>query len=169
MFKKVIATTALCLFSFSVSAIPITMQFTASGFGAGAPTDPVTGTIVWEAPSATSTITSLTSINMTIAGHSYSVGELAFQSPFSGSIDIIYGSINDTVVSSGTNDFWVRWDRGAGTGFDFAYASPGASAFLTRSFSAFSVTAASAVPEPAVLLLFGVGLAGIGFCRRKNS
>src|SRR3954469_19731235 len=60
-------------------AIPVTVSFAVSGFrsddGEVPPTDPVVGSIVYDAASITSNINSLTSVNLTIAGHTYTIGE----------------------------------------------------------------------------------------------
>ena len=68
-------------------AIPITVSFTAASFieleeAVAAPMDPVTGSIVYDAASTTSNINSLTSINLTITGHTYLLSEVGFISPF---------------------------------------------------------------------------------------
>src|SRR5258708_4241210 len=90
-------------------AIPITVSFTASGFPARAPADPVTGIITYDAASTTASINALTSVSLTIAGHTYSLGELAFAS----NVDqFIGGALNGVGgLDLGTNDFALVWDQ----------------------------------------------------------
>jgi hypothetical protein len=149
------------------------MQFTASGFGSGAPTDPVTGTIVWDAASTTSAITSLSSIDLTIDGHAFSLGETGFTT--SGAVRAIGGTVNGVGVLSSTLpfDFVIVWFGGSLLPSSFAYTSPDdPPANLipgTQHFDFFSITTEVAAPEPASLLLIGLGLAGLGFSRRKKA
>jgi hypothetical protein len=83
------------------SAIPITVSFTATGFNVGAPTDPVTGSIGYDAASTTAPPNSLTSINLTIAGHAYSLAEVGFAD--STVIGALINGVN--FVGASTNDF----------------------------------------------------------------
>ena len=69
---------ALVVVTTAAGAIPVTLTFTASGFGPGAPQDPVTGSYTWEADSVTGDIAALTAVNLTIGGHTYTLGEVGF-------------------------------------------------------------------------------------------
>lgn len=163
-------------------AIPVTVSFTASGFtseggGLPAPTDPVVGSIVYDAASITSNINSLTSANLTIAGHTYTVGELSFanSSPPSSPFAAI-GTPNGGVCCAATNGadtFFVEWIQASLVPLVFIYATasvPG-DIWTSSNFTQFSITAA-AVPEPSSLcLLLGsaivLGIA-LGWKSRQN-
>ena len=158
----------------SVHAIPITMQFAVTGFfdafgNSSPPTDPVNGTIVFDAASVNSTINSLTSISMTIDGHAYSVGDLSFASLYSGNLDIIYATLNGISLVSGTNDFLIAWDRSTLDDGLFGYSTSNDqdSFFVGTTFSSFSVTS-NQIPEPGTLILLGFGLAGLAASRRRR-
>lgn len=157
-------------------AIPITVEFTARNFiyygsnppGPNPPTDPVSGTIVYDAASTTANINSLISINMTISGHTYGVGEVGFLSY--GSYQLIGGLVNGVGSEyENTNDFDLLWDQSSLVPTLFEYAtSPGL--YSTRDFTKFTVTSAP-VPIPGALVLFGsglIGLVGIGRMRRRK-
>jgi hypothetical protein len=94
---------ALCLFLASTAqAGVVTMAFTASGFGAGAPSDPIGGTLTWRAASQDAPIEELLSINLTIAGHSYSLSEIAFNGFVIGGL---VSSVNGVNASANAHDF----------------------------------------------------------------
>src|SRR5215469_12399634 len=57
--------------SFTIGGLPVSN-------GNAAPTDPVSGTIVWTAQDIHSAIQSFVSVSLTLDGHSYSVPELGF-------------------------------------------------------------------------------------------
>jgi hypothetical protein len=141
-----------------------TMQFTVSGFGAGAPTDPVTGTIVYESTGIHDPIQSFDSINMTIGGHDYSTGEIGyyrFATPNWDQIGGLTGGVG--TLYNETDDFEIRWYRDLLTPFDFIYTSSQVNGILDSavynpvSFLSFNI---NQTPEPAVsvLLLSGAVL-----------
>ena len=65
-----VAAVAAMVFAAPAQAITVELDFTAD-FAAGAPQTTVTGRFIYEAPSLTSEITSLTSVDLTISGHTY--------------------------------------------------------------------------------------------------
>jgi hypothetical protein len=165
-------------------AIPITVSFTAVSFieleeAVAAPMDPVTGSIVYDAASTTSNINSLTSINLTIAGHTYLLSEVGFISPFGSNQQLIGGlSFGVGGIFTHTDDFDIRWNQTTLIPFDFTYAAtatgPAGGIFFSNTFTQFSVTAASsaAVPEPSSLALLAAGVAALcvvlPFARRRS-
>ena len=169
---RLAAVAACCLFAASAAhAIPITVSFTASGFGPGAPTDPVSGTIVYDAASVTGNINSLTSVSLSIGGHAYTLAEVGFLSPF-GTLQVIGGTINGALtVAPGTNDFRLTWTMSTllHPSLTYSTASVPSDLFTSPTFGAFSVTAGSSVPEPATLALLAVGLFGVAVARRHAS
>jgi hypothetical protein len=130
-------------------AIPITVSFTAASFieleeAVAAPMDPVTGSIVYDAASTTSNINSLTSINLTIAGHTYLLSEVGFISP-AGSNQLIGGLFFGVGgMFHGTDDFSIGWNETTLIPFDFSYTTtlPSGGFFFSNTFTQFSVTAA---------------------------
>jgi hypothetical protein len=179
--KIVIAQSALLLLLIvgiitSAHAIPITMTFTVGEFtdltGGGnvAPTEPVSGTIVWDAASVNGTINSLTSIDLTLNGHNYTLAEVDYISPYSGGVvDVIGGVVNGVeVLNPGENDIWIVWNRSSLAPLRFTYAADGLEGkWDSQNFTSFDISAAP-VPEPATILLLSTGLAGIvGFGRKR--
>jgi len=104
MFKRV--PFLALLFSFiavAAHAVPVTVTFSATGISPAwnssgpAPSVPqstVSGTIVYEAVDAHSPIQSITSINLIIAGHTYTTNELTFRSEYQVPGSFIVGGAN---------------------------------------------------------------------------
>jgi len=169
-FKSTLVAAVLMLASIgSAQAVPVKVDFTATGFGGGAPQSSVAGTFVYDAVSLHSNIVnSLTSIDLTVAGHTYTLGEVGFISPFGS--NIIFGGNLCAVncMSSSTHDFWFYWNPASLTGMNFSYSTVGSGSFYSSSsFTEFTQT--TGVPEPMSLGLLGAGLLAMWSLRRRRS
>jgi hypothetical protein len=158
----------LLLVSPVLSATPIAVSFVASVATSGAPTNPVSGTIVYEAASPTADILSLLSIDLTISGHSYTLGEVGF---LTGSTQRIGGILNGVdTINVGTTDFWLAWNKSNLDLPNFEYATPGTTdvyGSFIQNFQRFTVVA---VPEPGTcgLLVMALGYFSAAYRTRLN-
>lgn len=163
-----------CFYSVTSLALPFTLTFSASNFGVVAgsdpvPVDPVTGSLVYEASSAAAQITGINSINLTIAGHTYTLAEVGFVS--TPSSNLVGGLINgpSSVAVSGPDDFFITWEIDGGSFVNFAYHVAGVdSTFITQTGQTVITPVVTAVTAPAPLFLLIAGLTGLSFCRRKR-
>jgi len=164
-----------------VQAIPITVEFTYTNFISNitygtnpAPTNPVHGIIRYEsAPTDPLHIESLTSIDLTIDGHTYGLSEVGFESHYGGYTWVgAVGNANDVinVFVPGTNDFRINWGQYSYPNlnpYGLIYTSANTyGLWVSYSPSTFTVT-----PIPSAMLLLGSGLAGlvgIGMWRMKK-
>lgn len=176
-----IAIAAMLMVAGAQAAI-ITLDFSVASFspfvGAdSAPTDPVTGTISWNATSDTSDILSLISADLTIDGHAYSASEMSFTN-FGTATGCglgrrcIGGSIfGAETLNLGSNDFVIVWLPSIKTFSHLTYTSENYSfngwispAFITPTEFAFTT-----VPVPAAVWLFGSALCLLGWMRERKA
>lgn len=150
--RILIAPSFLMLASVAAQAAPMLLSFQVTGFGVAAgpvvpvPQDPVAGSILYDAASPTADIDSLLDINLTIAGHVYTVAELTFDSTTN--TQGIGGAASGVNGLGATHDFFITWDQATLTPGSFFYTTPDGITVFSGRISAFSVVAA-AVPEPA--------------------
>ena len=172
--RKVVALVLvlLALGTSRAEAEPITLSygFIASGFGSGAPVDPVTGAFTITFDNSTNhfeQITGLTYHNLNIALDSAP----SFDYGLFGDVLLLGAAVNGTsVVGSGSNDlsFSIRnvsTNPVAGPAFIYAQASTFNNYQGTFVLTPFATPAPT--PEPGTLVLFGTG-AAVALIRRRR-
>jgi hypothetical protein len=153
-------------FAAPARAITVELDFTAVDFPPGSPNTSLTGRFTYQAASLTSPLTSLTSVDLTIDGHAYTLGEVG---AVSGPDDQLIGTTIEGVgtVESGVNSFAFSYTLSTGSPneqpFDYgAVSNPDIAETFT--YSQFSVRSVSsmAAPEPATWSLLLIGFLGAG-------
>jgi hypothetical protein len=159
-----------------VQAAPVTIEFSASGFqNAGTPypgfDGPVHGSISWDSQHATDPMGALTGIDLTIAGHVYTLAEVGIANE--GSTQTAIGAspsgFNAVVGNGLAHDFLLVIDRVNPRIDAFAFSIEGKTGaiwwFPTQTEARF---AGQAVPEPGGALLAGAALGALGLARRRQ-
>jgi hypothetical protein len=160
-----LATLALSIASTQTAqAASFTLSFAANNFaalnGSTPPASSIAGNIGYDAATINSPITSLNSIALTIAGYSYTLGEVDFANSFSSS------SIGGTItglggLAAGTNDFSLGWDRTTLLPTGVLYVTTNTSSFYdSRTFTSFSITPAATISVPEPLTIIGSLIGG---------
>jgi hypothetical protein len=131
------------------------------------PTDPVSGSFTYQAASLGADIEAITGVSLTIAGHSYSLADVGFQSN-----NLIGGVLNGVSTITTGDDFFMQFSQDMAFFPAFIYSTSGTSnhfSSFAQDFSHFSITElTSPVPLPAALPLFASGLAGLGWLARRK-
>jgi hypothetical protein len=140
----------------NAQAATFNLSFSANNFtdgGASIPPDSsVSGTFSYDALDINSPITSLNSVNLTISGYSYTLGELDFTS--FGTNSSIGGTNFAPSVGTSTNDFFVSFNHTTQSPSRILYATSGSTGIYFGNFTAFNITpaAATSVPEPFTII-----------------
>ena len=156
----------------SAHAVTVNLSFTA----VLSDSTPVHGEFTYEAASLSDPVNSLTSVNLTFDGHTYSLAEVDHQYPFSSyynTVDNIFASIWGLGVTNGFNDFLLSFYPSTQTPFSLQISSTGAHSsfvYYTNNFTEFSLTTgSSATPLPPSFLLLTTGLGMMGLLGWRKS
>lgn len=166
-----------CLLTSLACAAPVTLKFHADGFqNAGTQwagfSGPIDGSISWDATANPSDpIAMLTAIDLTIAGHSYSLAEvgIANQGSTQTAIGGLFNGANAVVGNGAANDFLLVFDRVNPFISAFAYSIQGMTNAIwwspTNSSAAFDT---NHVPEPGSMALAALALGAMAMAARRG-
>ena len=156
-------------------AVTVRMDFNISGLPVSnfnpSLTDPVIGSITWEAASLGGAVESFDSISLTLGGHTYSTTEIGYQYPPAVGHYIIGGlSYRIDAIWSRTDDFLIDWNYGSLSPVAFTYACADVAGIWSVQppghFNNFSI---SVIPEPPATVLTALGLLGLAYaCKQRR-
>lgn len=159
-----------------VHAAPVTMEFSASGFenaGVQFPgfDGPIHGSISWDSANSGDPMTALTGIDLTIAGHVYTLAEVGIANE--GTTQTALGAspsgFNAAVGSGAAHDFLLVVDRVNPRIEAFAFTIQGKVGAIWWSPKQTDARFATlAVPEPTGLLLATAALGALAVARRRQ-
>ncbi|WP_085317220.1 hypothetical protein [Derxia lacustris] len=132
-----------------------------SGIYEPPPVSTVTGSFGITADSLTGTLNSVNSVNLTVAGHTYSLSEIVWDVA-GGNFNRIGGALSGAGgTTGGTNDFSLGWVPYRGAAYmSFNYTTPDTrGGYLGGTLSThITLTEVAAVPEPGAFGLAALGL-----------
>jgi hypothetical protein len=159
----------------TAATITGTFYFTASGFSAGAPVDPVSGWVSYSFDGSAGFLNAKNGdvvngapVQVSVSGLNLPgswVPVLTFNPPFAPGIVAIGHSLNGTVTTAGTDDWRVAFNNAATnpTFREFTYTTAGTNVLFV------STTGTVTAPEPATVALLGVSALGLAWRRRRRS
>lgn len=169
---KLILVAALSLSAAAAHASVFKLDFSAANFGPGifsgttAPQATVSGSFTISAPTLYAASTTIQSVDLTIAGHRYTLSEVGVGNYSDG---YVFGAVVNGigVTRTNDNDFYLILSS---TFNVFAYSVTGiADTWTTRSITGtFTPQAVGGVPEPATWTILMVGVAGLAASRLRR-
>ncbi|MBI5259140.1 MAG: PEP-CTERM sorting domain-containing protein [Burkholderiales bacterium] len=175
--KRLITLLSGLLATTAALCAPVTLHFSADGFqNAGVQfsglAGPVSGSISWNASgNPHDPIGALTAIDLIIAGHSYTLGEvgIANQGSTQTAIGGLFNGANAVVGNGAANDFLLVFDRVNPAISAFAFSVLGKQGAIWWSPTSTSASfEAQTVPEPATLALALAAIGGAALAARRR-